>query len=324
MPFAIEEGIIKINGNTNNSNTFAFDSFKTKSKTALFWVEVLGYVDKTTYNASVLLQKSDNNISWTTVSEISLKSSISKQRQLELDNTKYYRMLLYSSDNTFTNAEIKIQLEYGTEKTEFVPYNCIQIKKWNEDNTQSKTYNFPLSEGQVLMEDGTIESKVVNPRNQVILDGVTEGKKVTQVALHSGTGLYYCACTHVFDDGKTFTGGASVEDLVCSHFQPATGIAINHCYRTANGPTFVFVLIDQTITTVEQANAWLSHNNVKVEYLLATPNETPFTPEQQAVIDEIIKDGTYKEVTHYTAEASLNPDMDIVYHKDLETILNNL
>ena len=59
---------------------------------------------------------------------------------------------------------------------------------------------------------------------------------------------------------------------------------------------------------------FLSSHNVTVEYELAEKEIIPYTPEQQSVIDEIIKDGTYKEVTHYTAEASLNPDMDIEYY----------
>jgi len=227
-------------------------------------------------------------------------------------NAKYFKLYLRGAGTTYKNDLI---IDYEP-ITEYIAH-------------AEKTYNFPLSEGQVLMEDGTIENKVVNSRNQLILDGVTEGKKVNAVSLYSSNNLYYCVCNSIFPDGKTFTGGASIEDLVCSHFQPATGVAINHCYRTGNGPTFVFVLIDQTITTKEQANAWLAEQYangtpVKVEYPLATPSETPFTPEQQAVIDEIIRDGTYKEVTHYTAEASINPDMELGYYKNFDSIINKI
>ena len=439
VPFTIEEGIIKINGTTTQQE-FYFDSFQTKSNTALFWVEVTGYTDSTVANACIILQESTNNSSWTNTQLINLVSTQTHQYQVTLDSSKYYRIRFYTVNNTYTNATIKIQLEYGTVKTDFVPYGCIGIKKVNKnifncelelgnysnngtktDNNsiyrnsnfinvkpettytlsingtsqkyvlyfydenktfismnssltngtfttpsnayfinfrcfaddftsdyatlkvqleegqtatdyiehEEQTYNFPLSEGQKLMQGGTIDGKVNNVRNHVILDGVTTGKKVTSVNLYSSSGLYYCICNGVFNDGKTFGSGGNVENLLSSHFTPATGVAINHCYRTGGGSTLVFILTDQTITTVEQANTWLAQQYtngtpVEFEYPLATPNETDFTEEQEAAWNEIQNMSSYNEVTHIYSIGDLPAILNVsVYGNNTVTINNS-
>ena len=76
--------------------------------------------------------------------------------------------------------------------------------------------------------------------------------------------------------------------------------------------------------SVSDLKTWLSTHNLLVEYELATPDKTNFTPEQQAVYDEIISDGTYYPVTHISAEASINPDMDMEYYQDLKLWVNSL
>jgi len=194
---------------------------------------------------------------------------------------------------------------------------------------QEQVKYFTFEEGQYLAEGGYLEDRgIYNNRNHVVFDGVSDGRKVNLVNLYSSNGLYYCVCNNVFPDGKTFTDGANVENLVCTHFQSTIGVAINHCYRTGRGFTFVFVLIDQTITTAEQANAWLQEQYangtpVKLEYPLENPQPTPYTPTQQAQWNEIKKMKTYKNVSHISTEGgTLDPSLDVVYYKDLETMFN--
>ena len=122
LPFTVEDGIIKINGTNTSANSFFFDSFKTNSGRAMFWLEISGYTDKDSGNASILLQQSDDNINFSTLVEIQFKSNIGKTRQVTLDSNKYYRIRLYVNKNTFTNSEIKVQLEYGNSKTEWEKY----------------------------------------------------------------------------------------------------------------------------------------------------------------------------------------------------------
>ncbi len=124
VQFTIENGIIKINGTTTTNNRqFNFDNFQTNTDTAMFWIEVVGYTDKSSANGSIMLQVSDDgSTNWSVVREISLNSTAGKQYSVSLDSTKYYRIQFYTNQNTFTNATIKVQLEYGSSKTSFEPY----------------------------------------------------------------------------------------------------------------------------------------------------------------------------------------------------------
>lgn len=121
--FTIEKGIIKINGTTSGYEDVFFDSFQANSGNAVFWVEVAGYTDKPTGNSSIILQQSDDGISdWTTFSEILLIFNQPKERNITLNSSKYYRLRWYTDNNTFTNATIKVMLEYGDVKTSWEPF----------------------------------------------------------------------------------------------------------------------------------------------------------------------------------------------------------
>ena len=145
VPFTVNKGIININGTTSSKNAnYYFNSFRvSNSGIATFWIEVTGYIDKPSNNASVLLQESSDNSTWSTTKEISCKSTAQKQYQITLDNSKYYRIRFYTIENTFTNATIKIQLEYGTNKTEF------------EEAGASPSPEFP-SEIKSVGDEGTV------------------------------------------------------------------------------------------------------------------------------------------------------------------------
>ena len=62
--------------------------------------------------------------------------------------------------------------------------------------------------------------------------------------------------------------------------------------------------------------------NDYVVYPLATPELIECTEEQVKVLEQIIADGTYKEVTHFYTTQDLKPTMEVKYYKDLETLLN--
>ena len=61
---------------------------------------------------------------------------------------------------------------------------------------------------------------------------------------------------------------------------------------------------------------------VKVYYVLATPELIECTSEQTQILEQIIKDGTYKEVTHFYTKEDLKPTIELTYYKDLETLFN--
>lgn len=61
---------------------------------------------------------------------------------------------------------------------------------------------------------------------------------------------------------------------------------------------------------------------VKMYYILSTPELIECTSEQTQILEQIIKDGTYKEVTHFYTKEDLKPTIELTYYKDLETLFN--
>ena len=84
---------------------------------------------------------------------------------------------------------------------------------------------------------------------------------------------------------------------------------------------------DSEYTTVDLFKSKLKElydadNSVKVYYVLATPELIECTEEQTQVLEQIVKDGTYKEVTHFYTTEDLKPIIEVKYYKDLETLFN--
>ena len=61
---------------------------------------------------------------------------------------------------------------------------------------------------------------------------------------------------------------------------------------------------------------------IKLYYVLETPELIECTEEQTQILEQIIKDGTYKEVTHFYTTEDLKPTMQVKYYKDLVTLFN--
>ena len=61
---------------------------------------------------------------------------------------------------------------------------------------------------------------------------------------------------------------------------------------------------------------------VKMYYISSTPELIKCISEQTQILEQIIKDGTYKEVTHFYTTEDLKPTMQVKYYKDLETLFN--
>ena len=179
-----------------------------------------------------------------------------------------------------------------------------------------KTYNFPLSEGQKLMQGGTIDGKVKNIREHTIFNGNDEWTIYTET--HSG----YTRFRH--NVNISVPADLRSTNALCNSFQlndTGSDTVENILDWRANGMIF---LNTNVANTVEALQTYLTSNPIIVEHPVATPTETNFTPEQQAVYNEIISDGTYNPVTHYSTNATLNPDIDMSYYRDLPTIISNL
>lgn len=225
-------------------------------------------------------------------------------------NANYLLAYVWIKGGTTTIQEMldSIQIEEGSTATPFVEH-------------AEKTYNFPLSEGQKLMEDGTIEDKVVNPRRQIVLNGtesISMNTSSTTIISFTLTGYTNIINTEIPDN------------ILCNCLQAvSSGTPVNSCRIALSGNIVLnfargFCEYSSTGLNTKLAELYNAGTPMILEIPLATPDKTDFTSAQQSVIDEIIKDGTYKEVTHYSSSALLNPDMEAVGIKDIRKAIENL
>lgn len=274
VPFTIINGIINLNGTLNQNQNFYFDSFQANSNNSVFSVEVTGYTDRESQNASIILQESTDNETFTTLAEITLKSTTTKTRSIVLDSSKYYRVRMYAyNGNTFTDATIKVQLEYGTSKTVFIPH-------------AEQNISFPLSEGQIfaqgdyLADDGIHHAKIQKPVNissiVTLNNGNVGGVFNTPDKINDKTSLCICerAIFSTTNEEGTFY---------------------------ANNRNLVFVgSSSDTLETIKE-----KYDGGIVEYPLAEEVVEPYTSEQQTAYNQIKELYTYNEITNIDGDANL-------------------
>ena len=119
--------------------------------------------------------------------------------------------------------------------------------------------------------------------------------------------------------------------LALPHKANATGICTHFIYSGSStnagyfrlGNAYVFMIYTE-YTDVDEWKAWLQQNPITVDYELAEEVIEPFDEEQQAVIDDLYNDGTFKGVTNISSSSLIKPEFDIEYYKDLEILFNNL
>lgn len=221
-------------------------------------------------------------------------------------NAKYIRMVVdINNINYFTDYEAQLEAVNTSEDTatDYIAH-------------EEQTYNFPLSEGQKLMEGSYLANDGIhNVRKQVVLDG-TENWTDLWV---SSNGRYEYQCTDALSDSKRQAG--STNNVICksdyyvaTHYDGGTGSLWN--YRANDNYPYLIAITDNInttagkisiknldITTTADFKAWLSTHNVTVEYELAEEEIVPYTPEQQQAWNEISSMTTYMPVTNIYSEA---------------------
>ena len=119
--------------------------------------------------------------------------------------------------------------------------------------------------------------------------------------------------------------------LMCSHFSQITVSQSDslNVEGIANGsyPNYSLMIVSKQLKTLENFKSKLQElynagTPVKVYYVLATPELIECTEEQTQVLEQIVKDGTYKEITHFYTTDDLKPTIEVKYYKDLETLFN--
>lgn len=169
------------------------------------------------------------------------------------------------------------------------------------DKNEDTDVVIQFNKGQKLMEgDYLADDGIHHIKTQIVLDGVTDGLKVSTVTKHSND-IYYCVVNLV---KQSLNNTDDVNGLYCSHLMPRYGVELGNCYIAGSGLFLVLVLTDQTLTTADAANEWLAmqkeaNTPVVVEYKLAKEIIEPYKNALPLWIDQ------YKNQTNiYTSDES--------------------
>ena len=143
--------------------------------------------------------------------------------------------------------------------------------------------------------------------------------EVTSLQSINSYGIANFVASHVFTDAlsveacKIFLANCFVFQTSIIANTQNEGIFIN------DGGTCFCRIKQETVNTIDGMNAWLSLNDVLVYYALATPIETPITPDEIAA---------YKALTAYgpdtVVQAGDGAGIKLDYQRDVNLVVKNL
>lgn len=200
-----------------------------------------------------------------------------------------------------------IQLEEGTETTDYEPY-------------KSQVVTFPLSEGQKLYKDSYLASDGIHhKRKQYTFTGnetvniTTYGNNKRFTVVPSSYNPSYKGqdtvglCNYLKRDYMGTVGNANLTQEPC-FFIHSSGILIT-------------MTPDINIVNETQLKTWLSQNHVTVEYELATEEIVPYTTAQQEAYNQLQKLKLYKgQNTMFSLEGSI---INLKYLEDTDEKVEN-
>lgn len=169
---------------------------------------------------------------------------------------------------------------------------CINLSWDGERNGEYEPYqewNYPLDsdlelrgipkldannklyyDGDTYESDGTVTRK----RRRMVADGDTV--KATSVSQSNGT--YYCLLTQLSSANKAVNSTTTETRIITDKgYRDYPGVSVGHIYITS-GVTPIICLFDQTLTTKEAVNTYLTSNPITIEYELDTPTTESADP----------------------------------------------
>lgn len=239
-------------------------------------------------------------------------------QQMKDDNVSYlYPQIWAYLNDKFDNLEIQIQVEHGTNVTEYEPH-------------KESSISIPLTEplrsvGDVRDEIACVDGiwGVIRKIGTSIFDGVNNKcNAVGTGGLNHPYGISFTSSNGYNDiDNKAVKiVSGNHRDLISDYFSrdkvvyyadTTTQDLGSGIYRTANGVWLSItrkIADDNNITSVDAFNTWLKNNNVDVQYVLAEEVFEPFDDQ------ELIRIRLYNNTTYITN--SDNAEMWVEYYKN--------
>lgn len=191
--------------------------------------------------------------STSTSGNINFQSNTSK-------NIKAIQFRTFNSSNiTFTD----FQIEKGSTATSYSPY-FTPIELCKIGNYKDRIY---YNNGKWYLEKNI---------GKVVLDGSETGS-----AYQESSHRYY----RTINDMYNYETQNRYYDLITNRFYPSATIQnqVGYCFHYQKS---IYLYMPTTITTIEEANIWLSTHNTTVYYVLETPTITEITEQDYPTLYE--------------------------------------
>ena len=134
-------------------------------------------------------------------------------------------------------------------------------------------------DGDTYESDGTVTRRF----REIVLDGITTGRKITNVATSGATGNLYAMLT--LDTAGIPTNNGIYHIISDKFISSSNQIAeIGALYIANTSTLLVLVHPDQTLDTAEKWNTWLQSQNITIVYEVAEPTTEQAEPFQSPQI----------------------------------------
>ena len=284
-----------LNNNFLYGKTLSFTFVANGEVTGDNYVNLVFYTNKRSY----LIEKIYNKGTYS-------NSKFSKTITLE-DEERFNQCLVYTAGTT-CDLTIDVQVEIADEASEVIEH---------EGNTYPIPVQKPFLKGDYFIKEDNQWKEVHLREKRNIKDDIQNA------VLSSTTNFIYfpnlLASTAFY---KTNNDDVGVISNILRHtsYNNMNNASIDYGIGISDAGSLVIRI--KEFTTLEEYKNALNNENYYYYYPLRNPSKIECTGEQTQVLEQIIKDGTYKEVTHFYTTEDLKPIIEVKYYKDLETLFN--
>ena len=284
-----------LNNNFLYGKTLSFTFVANGEVTGDNYVNLVFYTNKRSY----LIEKIYNKGTYS-------NSKFSKTITLE-DGERFNQCLVYTAGTT-CDLTIDVQVEIADEASEFIEH-------------EGNTYQIPVQR-EMLANDyiDYANKKEVHSWKKVIKTSADDFNVTKDTT------------NQTFQFNCTVENGNLSSSVLCNMFKfwdktwKNTG-----CFISYNSNFYALIKFGEygfnEDLTIEQAKQKfadiLAETSLVFYYTLTVAEELDLTEEQKQVLEQIVKDGTCKEVTHFYTTEDLKPTIELKYYKDLETLFKN-
>lgn len=218
-----------------------------------------------------------------------------------------------NNQNELTLQEVldSLQIEENSKATPYEAY-------------QGQTFAFPLAENQKMYQDSYLaEDGIHHKRGTIIYNGSEEW--TTASSLNNDESCWFT----VAKPSNMLIALLAKGEIMSDHFKnyncyAATNLEDGICTHASGGVMVRIKKSNLLDTTTQSFKNWLAEHNVTVEYPLAEEEIIPYTTEQKQAYESLKNLYTYKGTTHVFFDDEVSPKADLIYRKDIETLINNL